>query len=138
MVADSRIPGFRISGRLLNVFPRVSTFRGRISQVLVQCIRLNRNFESSKFESLIYTSPDAVERVPADNLACAVDVHENLSLERLGESYGKNRPRQDALAKAYDPDCIAKVFLLPTQRWELSLRVIPTLQLKPSLKNSRA
>jgi hypothetical protein len=38
---------------------------------------------------LIHTSADAVERVPAENLACAIDVHENLSLEKLRQSYEK-------------------------------------------------
>jgi hypothetical protein len=99
MVADSRIPGSSL-GRLLNVF---------LSEHIPWPYRAgpgnafdSTGTESSKFESLIYTSPDAVERVPADNLACAVDVHENLSLERLGESYGKIA-RVKTLAKATIP-----------------------------------
>ena len=99
MVADSRIPGSSL-GRLLNVFlsehipwPYLAGPGNAFDST---------GTESSKFESLIYTSPDAVERVPADNLACAVDVHENLSLERLGESYGKIA-RVKTLAKATIP-----------------------------------
>jgi hypothetical protein len=45
--------------------------------------------ESPKFESLIYTSPKTVEQVPADNLACAIDVHEKLGLEELRRSYDR-------------------------------------------------
>src|SRR5438067_11390509 len=34
--------------------------------------------ESSEFGSLIYTSSASLTRVPADKLACAIDVHETL------------------------------------------------------------
>jgi hypothetical protein len=84
MIADSRIPGSRL-GTLLNVFlgehipwPYHAGPGSAIDST---------GSESPKFESLIYTSPEPIERVPADNLACVIDVHENLSLERLRQSY---------------------------------------------------
>lgn len=45
--------------------------------------------ESAVFASVIHTSPNAVERVPADNVACAIDAHQKLGLDELRQSYGK-------------------------------------------------
>jgi hypothetical protein len=86
MVADSRIPGSSL-GTLLNGFLNKHIpwpYHAGPGNAFD-----STGTESSKFESLIYTSSDAVERLPADNLACAIDVHENLSLERLRQTYEK-------------------------------------------------
>ena len=86
MVAESRIPGASL-GTLLNVY---------LSKHLPwpYCAGSGTAFdsagaESSKFGSLIYTSPDVVGRVPADKLACVIDIHESLSLEQLRRAYEK-------------------------------------------------
>jgi hypothetical protein len=86
MLVDSRVPGSTL-GTLLNAF---------LSKHLPWPYRAgpgtaidSTGAESSRFESVIYTSPDFVERVPADNLACVIDIHESLSLEQLRRSYEK-------------------------------------------------
>jgi len=86
MVADSRLPGSRLAA-LLNVF---------FAQHLPWPYRAtpgkafdSTGTESLEFESMIYTSPDGIERVPADNLACAIDVHQKLGLQQLRQSYEK-------------------------------------------------
>jgi len=58
--------------------------------------------ESQRFESLIYTSPTPLDRVSADNVACAVDVHERLDLEQLRQSFGRIA-RVKALSKKIFP-----------------------------------
>jgi len=86
IIADSLIPGSDL-GTLLNVFLSKYVpwpYRAGPGKAIDSA-----GTESSTFESLIHTSPDAVERVPADNLACAIEVHENLSLEKLRQSYEK-------------------------------------------------
>lgn len=86
MIADSQVSGSRL-GTLLNPF---------LAQYLPWPYRATPGkafdsigTESLEFESMIYSSPDPVERVPADNLACAIDVHEKLGLARLRQSYEK-------------------------------------------------
>src|SRR6266850_1255815 len=44
---------------------------------------------SPAFNSLIHTAPDSVPQIPADNLACVIDIHEKLGLEGLRASYEK-------------------------------------------------
>jgi hypothetical protein len=44
---------------------------------------------SPAFNSLIHTASDPVPQIPADNLACVIDIHENLGLEGLRASYEK-------------------------------------------------
>jgi hypothetical protein len=44
---------------------------------------------SPTFNSLIHTASDPVPQIPADNLACVIDIHENLVLEGLRASYEK-------------------------------------------------
>jgi hypothetical protein len=85
MVADSR-QGCS-AGTLLNAFLR---------QYLAWPYRASpgRAFdrmgdESSEFCSLVYTSPEELNRVPADLLACAIDVHPILGLDELRASYAK-------------------------------------------------
>jgi hypothetical protein len=99
MIADSRVPGSSL-GALLNAF---------LSEYLPWPFRSTRGkafdstgAESLHFESLIYTSPDDSERVPADNLACAIDVHEKLGLQELRRSYEKI-VRVKALTKSPTP-----------------------------------
>lgn len=46
-----------------------------------------RGAESAEFQSLIYVFTNTIERVPANNLACAIDVHQDLGLEELRQSY---------------------------------------------------
>jgi hypothetical protein len=58
--------------------------------------------ESSNFESLIYTGPHSGGPVPAENLACAIDVQENLTLGQVRTSY-KKIAHIKALAKAKVP-----------------------------------
>lgn len=86
MIVDSRTGDARL-GILLNTF---------LGQYLPWPYRADSGraidstgAESSEFESMIYTSLTAIESVPADNLACAIDVHEDLSLDRLHLSYEK-------------------------------------------------
>ncbi len=45
--------------------------------------------ESSEFGSLVYASSEDLTRVPADVLACAIDVHQTLGLEELRTSYAR-------------------------------------------------
>jgi hypothetical protein len=86
MIADSQVLGSR-PGTLLNAF---------LAKYLPWPYRASpgRAFDSSgteslEFESMIYTAPVAIARVPAGNLACAIDVHEKLELEQLRQSYEK-------------------------------------------------
>src|SRR5260370_30149138 len=58
--------------------------------------------ESSEFGSLVYTSSQDLNRVPADALACAIDVHEILGVEELRASYAKIA-RAKKLAKSPSP-----------------------------------
>src|SRR5260221_1153473 len=44
---------------------------------------------SPAFNSLIHTASDPVPQIPADNLACVIEIHENLGLEELRASYEK-------------------------------------------------
>ena len=44
---------------------------------------------SPAFNSLIHTASDPVPQIPADKLACVIDIHENLVLEGLRASYEK-------------------------------------------------
>jgi hypothetical protein len=86
MIADSKVRGSQ-RGTLLNAF---------LAGYLPWPFRVNggKAFDSAggqslEFESMIYTSPDNSNRVPADNLACVIDVHEKLGLEQLRQSYEK-------------------------------------------------
>jgi hypothetical protein len=58
--------------------------------------------ESPQFEILIYVSANASEHVPADNLACVIDVQQQLGLEELRQSYEKI-VRTKSLAKTLAP-----------------------------------
>src|SRR6266581_1631813 len=85
MLADSRLGS--------SVPPLLNAFLGRY---LAWPYRANpgRAFdctgvESSEFGSLVYTSSEELNRVPADSLACAIDVHQTLGLEELRASYAK-------------------------------------------------
>ena len=86
IITDSRLPGSNV-GILLNVF---------FGRYLGWPYRANpgRAFDSTgaeslEFGSLIYTSSEGLTRVPADALACAIDVHQNLGLGELRASYEK-------------------------------------------------
>lgn len=86
MVADSHLPGSRL-GTLLNVF---------LGQYLPWPYHAcpgkafdSTGTESLEFESMVYISQGAIGRVPADNLACAFDVHQKLGLQQLRQSYKK-------------------------------------------------
>lgn len=86
IITDSRLPGSNV-GTLLNAF---------LGRYLAWPYRVTpgRAFdfegaESLGFDSLIYTSSETLTRVPADTLACAIDVHQNLGLEELRASYEK-------------------------------------------------
>jgi Domain of unknown function (DUF6602) len=86
IIADSRLPGSNL-GTLLNSFLNRYLpwpFRAT-SGVAVD----TAGAESKQFGSLIYTSTQDLARVPADALACAIDVHETLGLEELRASYEK-------------------------------------------------
>jgi hypothetical protein len=86
LVADSRLPNSNV-GALLNAF---------FNRYVPQPYRATpgRAFDSTgaeslEFGSLIYTSLSDLANVPADTLACAIDVHQKLGLEELRSSYEK-------------------------------------------------
>jgi len=45
--------------------------------------------ESPKFDLLIHTATEGLERVPADNVACAIEVHQSIGRAELRVSYEK-------------------------------------------------
>lgn len=45
--------------------------------------------ETPHFPILVYVSANATDRVPADNLACVIDVHHQVGLDELRQSYEK-------------------------------------------------
>jgi hypothetical protein len=86
IIEQSRLPGSHL-GQLLNAF---------LNRFLVWPHRATRGqafdsdgAESPEFDSLIYTSSANLTRIPADSLACAIDVHLSLGLEELRVSYEK-------------------------------------------------
>lgn len=86
LVADSRLPNSNV-GTLVNAF---------FKRYLPQPYRATpgRAFDSTgaqslEFDSLIYTSLSDLASVPADTLACSIDVHQKLGLEELRSSYEK-------------------------------------------------
>jgi hypothetical protein len=86
LVADSRLPDSNVAA-LLNAF---------FNRYLPQPYRAtpgrafdSKGTESLDFGSLIYTSLSDLVNVPADTLACAIDVHQKLGLEELRSSYEK-------------------------------------------------
>jgi len=86
IIADSRLPGSNL-GSLLNSF---------LNRYLPWPFRATPGIavdtagaESAQLDSLIYTSAQHFEKVPADALACAIDVHQTLSLEKLRAAYEK-------------------------------------------------
>jgi hypothetical protein len=86
IIADSNVPDSNL-GTLLNAF---------LTQYLPWPYRATSGkafdvtgAESLEFESVIYASTKAIERIPADNLACAIDVWDKLGLAQLRQSYEK-------------------------------------------------
>jgi hypothetical protein len=85
MLADSRLGAS--PGPLLNAFLRrylAWPYRATPGRAL-DCTAV----ESPEFGSLVYTSSENLDRVPADALACAIDAHQILGLEELRASYAK-------------------------------------------------
>jgi hypothetical protein len=99
MIADSQVSG-AMPGELLNTF--LGEYLPWPYRVSAGKAFDSTGAESLAFESLIYTSAEDAERVPADNLACAIDVHEKLGLPELRGSYEKIA-RVKALAKSRVP-----------------------------------
>ena len=99
MVVDSGICGASL-GTLLNIFLREHI--PWLYHVGPGMAFDSTGVESSNFESLIYTGPHSGGPVPAENLACAIDVQENLTLGQLRTSY-KKIAHIKALAKAKIP-----------------------------------
>lgn len=58
--------------------------------------------ETAQFQVVVYTSTNPSERVPADNLACVIDVHQRLGFEELRQSY-ERIVRAKSLARAAAP-----------------------------------
>src|SRR3974390_550257 len=84
IVADSQFPNGDV-GVLLNIFfHRYLHWPYRATSGVVFD---SAGSESARIDSLIYTSTNDLERVPADALACAIKAHTNLGIEELRASY---------------------------------------------------
>jgi hypothetical protein len=84
IIADSRLPGSNL-GSLLNSFMnRYLPWPFRATPGIAVD---TAGAESAQLDSLIYTSAQDLEKVPADALACAIDVHQTLSLDKLRAAY---------------------------------------------------
>jgi hypothetical protein len=86
LVRDAKVQGTSM-GQLLN------TFLGNILPT-PYCASSGRaidssGVESAHFNSLIYTSKQRLTSVPADQLACAIDVFQSIGKGELRESYSK-------------------------------------------------
>ena len=86
MITDSQLPGAQLGAALNGFLGKYLPWPYRVTP--------GKAFdatgaESLEFESMIYASPSDSERIPADNLACAVVVHEKLGLVQLHQSYEK-------------------------------------------------
>jgi hypothetical protein len=86
LLADARLPGADV-GDLLNAC---------LQRFLVWPFRVNpgkvfdaSGVETATFDTLIYTSPNDLTRVPADFVACAIHVDDVLGLKGLRASYAK-------------------------------------------------
>jgi hypothetical protein len=86
LIRDSSGPGSSV-GQLLNAF--LGRFLPWPYRATPGRAFDSNGAESLGFASLIYTSSEALTQVPADTLACAIDVHQTLGLEELRVSYEK-------------------------------------------------
>jgi hypothetical protein len=104
IISDSRLPGSDLGGLLNGLLTRylVWPFQATSGKAYDAT-----GAESEGFGSLIYTSSRALERVPADALACAMDSHQTLTLESLRNSYAKIA-KAKSLAKSPVPKTSAK------------------------------
>lgn len=80
IIADSRLPGANLSALLNSFLNRYLLWPFRATPGIAVD---TAGVESQEFDSLIYTSTQDLARVPADSLACAIDVHQTLGLEEL-------------------------------------------------------
>jgi hypothetical protein len=86
IIADSRRPGANLSALLNSFLNRCLPWPFRATPGIAVD---TAGVESAEFGSLIYTSTQDLARVPADALACAIDIHQTLGLEELRASYEK-------------------------------------------------
>src|SRR5713101_1628561 len=86
LIAQSRSPGSQL-GTLLNDFLGrylPSPYKVTSGQAIDSQQKV-----SPTFSSLIHTAPEHSTQIPADNLACVIDVHQKMGLEELRTSYEK-------------------------------------------------
>jgi hypothetical protein len=84
IIADSGLAGANLSVLLNSFINRYLPWPFRATPGIAVD---TADVESAEFGSLIYTSTQDLAKVPADALACAIDVHQTLGLEELGASY---------------------------------------------------
>jgi hypothetical protein len=86
MIADSQVSGSQLEAALNGFLGKYLPWPYRVTSGKAFD---STGAESLEFESMIYVSPGAIGHIPADNLACAIAVHEKLGLAQLGQSYEK-------------------------------------------------
>jgi hypothetical protein len=84
IIGDSRLPGANLNVLLNSFLNRYLPWPFRATPGIAVD---TGGVESAEFGSLIYTSTQDLAKVPADALACAIDVHRTLGVEELRASY---------------------------------------------------
>jgi hypothetical protein len=90
IIADSRLPGANLSVLLNSFLNRYLPWPFRATPGIAVD---TAGGESAEFGSLIYTSTQDLAKVPADVLACAIDVHQTL-VSKAWTVFDPHRPYQ--------------------------------------------